>query len=204
MSNLLIATERKESAKNTRKQGNVPGTVYGPGIGNNLNIQLKGKEIIRFLNKHSIGAKTKLKVNKNNFSCVIKNIQYETLTHKPLHIDFYATSEDGLVKVSVPLRFKGNEQLFRSRLVLNIHKDEVEIQGKLKDLPGFIDVDVSAMKDGSEISLGDIPLPEGIKLLDKKKETVATVTVAEGKAPEDEDVDTETVGEAPHLDNHEL
>jgi len=185
MSALLNAMERKESAKRIRRMGYVPGTVYGPGIGHNLDIQLVGKEINRFLKGHSIGAKTKVKINESELPCVIKSIQYEPISNKPIHIEFYASSEDRLVKVKVPLKFKGKEQLLGNNLILNIIEDEIEIQGVLKDLPEFIDIDVSLMKDGSIITMGDIALPEGIRLLSKKDEVVVRVAEASQLAQDD-------------------
>lgn len=46
-------------------------------------------------------------------------------------------------------------------------------------MPEFIDIDVSEMTDGSEITMGDIKLPAGVKLLSKKDEIVAKVVKAE-------------------------
>lgn len=65
---------------------------------------------------------------------------------------------------------------------MNILEDEIEIQGVLKDLPEFVDIDVSLMKDGSVITMGDIALPEGIRLLSRKDEVV--VRAAEASQPE--------------------
>lgn len=182
MITLLDAMERKESAKKVRKLGYVPCSIYGPGVEHNMDIQIEGKEINRFLKGHSIGAKTRVKVNASELPCVIKSIQYEPISNKPINIEFYASSEDKLVKVRVPFKFKGKEQLFRNNLVLNILEDEIEIQGVLMDLPEFVDIDVSLMKDGSVITMGDIALPEGIRLLSRKDEVV--VRAAEVSQPE--------------------
>lgn len=111
------------------------------------------------MKSHSIGAKTKVKINENELPCVIKDIQCEPISNKPIHIEFYASSEDRLIKVRVPLKFKGKEQISKKNLVLNILEDEIEIQGGLKDLPEFVDIDVSSMKNGSVITMGDIVLP---------------------------------------------
>ncbi|WP_027622786.1 50S ribosomal protein L25 [Acetivibrio clariflavus] len=178
MTVLLNATERKEKAKKVRCSGYVPGSMYGPGLEKNIEIQIKENEINKFLKSHSIGAKTKIKVNGTEQLCVVKDIQYDAVSNKPIHIEFYASSEDRLVKSKVPIKFKGNESLSNRNLVLNILKDEVELQGKLKDLPEFIEVDVSSLDDGSIITMRDIALPEGVRLLSREDETAASVTVA--------------------------
>ena len=178
MTFLLEATERKENVKKVRRQGFVPGSIYGPGLDRNIEIQIEEKYVNKFLKNHSIGAKLKVKVNGNEQLCIVKNIQYEHLSNKPIHIEFYASSEDRLVKAKVPIKFKGNENLSKRNLVLNILKDEIELQGILKDLPEFIEVDVSSMSDGSVIAMRDIVLPEGIRLLSKEDEAAASVTIA--------------------------
>ncbi len=175
MTVLLNAVERKASAKKVRKMGYVPGNIYGPGVGRNLDVQFEWKEVNRFLRNHSIGAKTKVKINGNELTCVVKDIQYELLNSNPIHIDLYTSSENKPVKVTVPIKIKGKELLTKGNLVLNTFVDQVEIQGLLKDLPEFIDIDVSSMKDGDVITMGDIKLPEGVKLLSEKDEVVLTV-----------------------------
>ncbi|AUS97064.1 5S rRNA E-loop-binding protein [Clostridium thermosuccinogenes] len=178
MITLLKAMERKECAKKVRKQGYVPCSIYGPGVEHNLEIQIEEKEVNKFLKSHSIGSKTKVKINDSELPCVIKSIDRDSINKRPIHIEFYASSEDKLVKVKVPLKFKGKELLLKNNLVLNINRNEVEIQGILKDLPEFIEVDVSSMEDGSTIAMGDIALPEGIRLLSRKDEIVVQAAVA--------------------------
>lgn len=175
MTVLLNAVERKASAKKVRKMGYVPGNIYGPGLEKNLDVQFEWKEINRFLQNHSIGSKTKVKVNGNELTCVVKDIQYELLNSNPIHIDLYTSSEDKPVKVTVPIKIKGKEMLTKGNLVLNTFVDQIEIQGLLKDLPEFINIDVSSLKDGDVITAGDITLPEGIKLLSEKDEIILTV-----------------------------
>lgn len=191
MSNLLVAAERKDSTKKIRKSGYIPGNIYGPGVEGNLNVQFEGKVINKFLKNNSTGSKAKVKVKDKELLCVVKDIQYGITNKNPLHIDFYASSEDSPVKVTVPFRFNGREKHTASKLVLNILQDEIEIQGLLKDLPSVVEIDVSEMTDGSEITMADIALPEGVKLLSKEDVVVANVV----KAEPDVATETETEGE---------
>ncbi|MEG6613524.1 50S ribosomal protein L25 [Pseudoclostridium thermosuccinogenes] len=174
----LKAMERTDCAKRIRKQGYVPCSIYGPGVERNIDIQIEVKELNRFLKDHFIGSKTKVKINDSELSCVIKNIERDPIIKNPIHIEFYASSEDRLVKVKVPLKFKGKEYLLKNNLVLNINRNEIVIQGILKDLPEYIEVDVSLMKEGSTLVMGDIVLPEGIKLLSRQNEVVVRIAQA--------------------------
>lgn len=171
----LNAMERTESAKKIRKQGYVPCNIYGPGVEAPLNVQIQEREVNRFLRHHSLGAKTRIKVDGKELFCVVKGIQYENIHSKPIHMEFYASAEDKPVKVKVPLKFKGRELLSRGNLVLSIHEDEIAIQGRLKNLPETVDIDVSTMKEGDVLVMEDIPLPEGVRLLSPKEDLVASV-----------------------------
>ena len=190
MSNVLIGTERNGNAKKTRQIGYVPANIYGPGIDQNLNIQFPESEILRFLRSNSIGAKAKVKVNEEEWDCIIREIQYEIIGTKPMHIDFYATSADIPVRVKLSISFSGNEQLIRENLVLNVSRDEIEIQGLMKDLPGYIEADVSEMHSGSVITMGDLVLPDGITLLSSADEVVATAAEGGHEPEEVEEDDT--------------
>lgn len=181
MSNVLVATERNEKGKKVRRLGYVPGTIYGPGVEHNLHVQFEWKEINRFLANHSTGSKAKVKVNGKELFCVVKAVQYHTIKKNPLHVEFYASSEESLIKVTVPLRFSGKENLSSKRLVLNILQSEIEIQGALKDLPEAVEIDVSEMNEGNEIIMGNVPLPANVKLLSKEDVVVAKVVRAEAE-----------------------
>ena len=174
----LNAYERSENPKKVRRMGYIPGSIYGPGISRSLSVQFEEKELRRFLKNHSIGAKTRLKVNGNELQCVVKDIQFDHLGSNIIHVEFYASSEDKLVRVKLPLKFKGKEALLKNNLVLSILQDDIEVQGVLKDLPEFVEVDVSNMKDGSRLTMEDIPLPDGIKLESQKDDVVARISAA--------------------------
>jgi len=194
MDTVLNAEERKVHAKKIRRQGWVPGNIYGPGINRNINIQFDGKEINKFLKYRSVGSKTVVNLNKKEFPCVVKEIQYEPITNKPIHIDLYAASEDKQVKVTVPVIFKGKEQLALNNLVLQVLEDEIRIQGALKNLPEFVTVDVASLADGDIITADKLPLPDNVRLLVNSDKVIARITRAV-KASQEGTAATAAVGE---------
>jgi large subunit ribosomal protein L25 len=185
MDAVINAAEREESAKKTRKKGCVPGNIYGPGINRNMKVRFEGKEINQFLRNHSIGAKTIVSINEKELPCVIKGIQYEPISNKPIHIELYATSEDKLVNVRVPVKFKGKAWLAQNNLVLQVLEDEIRIQGTLRSLPEFVSVDVAAMKDGNVVTVDNVSLPKNIRLLVKKDKVIARIDKAMKASQED-------------------
>jgi len=190
MDTILIAQERKERAKKVRRQGWVPGNIYGPGINRNVNIKFEENKINRFLKTHYVGSKTVVNINEKDCPCVIKDIQYEPITRKPIHIDLYATSEDKQIKVNVPIKFKGKEQLALNNLVMQVLEDEIRLQGALKNLPEFVTVDVAALADGDIVTADKLPLPKNVRLLVKPDKVIARITRAV-KAPQQDETDAE-------------
>lgn len=174
MTTVLNAMERSEKVRKVRRDGYVPACIYGPEMKGNLDIQIAEKEAGHFFKSHSIGARTKVKVNEKELNCMIKNIQYDPISGTPVHLDLYASSEESVVKTKIPFKFRGKSQLMRNGLVLNIVEDEIELQGMLKNLPEVVEVNVSAMEEGNVITLADIHLPEGIRALIKEDEVVAS------------------------------
>lgn len=178
MSDVLVAIERHDKGKKVRKEGSIPGTVFGPGVGKSLAVQFEKKDLDRLLSEHTTGSKIMIKIGEKEIPCVIREIQHEPVNRGPVNIDLYATSAGSLVKVKVPLIFKGKENLNRQNLVLNIFINEIEIQGVLKDLPEMVEVNVSSTKGTAVIKMGDIKLSEGIRLLSKGDEVVASISEA--------------------------
>ncbi|HHU64275.1 MAG TPA: 50S ribosomal protein L25 [Clostridiales bacterium] len=196
MSILLNAMERTERGRKTRKMGYIPGIIYGPGVERNIYIQVKENEMNSFLNKHSTSISTRVKVKEKELTCVIKDIQYEPISKRPIHIDLYASSHDKPVKIKLPFNFKGRQQFSRGDLVLNILNDEIEVEGLLKDLPEIIDIDVSQLEAGSVITVADIDLPEGVKPLLPEDEVIVSVSEHVQIEEVDEAAEKEEVAEA--------
>lgn len=178
MSTVLNAIERSEKVRKVRREGYVPACIYGPELEGNLDIKIENKEAGQFLKSHFVGSRAKVKVNEKELICLVKTIQYDPVSGAPVHFDLYASSDESIVKAKVPFKFRGKTQLMRNGLVLNIVEDEVELQGKLKNLPEVIEVSVAEMVEGSVITIGDIAFPEGIKALIKADEVVASALKA--------------------------
>ncbi|NLY42955.1 MAG: hypothetical protein GX066_03080 [Clostridiaceae bacterium] len=94
METLLNVMERQDIAKRIRKKGYVPGSIYGPGVDKNLDIQIERKTLNRFIKENPIGSKVMLQLDNNELPCIVKNIQYDLMNESLIHIDFYACAEN--------------------------------------------------------------------------------------------------------------
>lgn len=111
-------------------------------------------------------------------SVLIKDVQFDPITDKYLHIDFYQVKSDEKLRTEVPLKFIG-ESLAVKDLdgILITNKDEIEIECLPKDLPREIEVDISKLVNlGDSITVKDIVVPNGVEILNDGEESVMVVT----------------------------
>lgn len=126
-------------------------------------------------------------------SVLIKDVQFDHVSEKYLHIDFYQVKSDEKLKTMVPLKFIGESLAVKdSDGILITNKDEVEVECFPKDLPREIEVDISQLINlNDSITVKDIVVPHGVEILNDVEESVMVVT-----EPAAEEKEVEVVSEA--------
>lgn len=195
----LSAKIRKElgkKVKSLRQQGILPAVLYGHKI-KNLNLELDLKEFEKIYKEAGesslitlVIAKGKdeaeaeassLSLNveekKQKFLVLIHDIQFDHLTEKPIHIDFYQPELKEEVEVTVPLIFEGEAPAVKDlggTLVKNI--SEVEVKALPQNLSHEIKVDIGNLKTFEDnILIKDLIVSKEVKILKEPEEIVAAV-----------------------------
>lgn len=167
----------KHFCKKIRKQNQVPAVMYGKGI-NPINLSVPLAGITGIVKKYP-NAIINLKINKNgeeeNHFAIIKDIQRDSITSNFLHIDFLRVSMEEKLTVSVPLHLIGTPVGVKDGGVMELIIREIEIECLPGDIPENIEVDVSGLKIGHSIHVGDIKTDEKIKVITPKDMVVVTV-----------------------------
>lgn len=157
----------KGASRRLRREGKVPAVLYGGSdaavalsIGaNDLKNHLKTEAFYSAILKLNIGGKEQ--------QVVLKDLQRHPLrTEDILHLDLYRIVADKLLRRNVPLHYVGSEVApgVKSEGGMLEHlMNDIEIECLPKDLPEYIEVDVSAMKLGDTIHIAQLTLPEGVK-----------------------------------------
>ncbi|MFN3551246.1 MAG: 50S ribosomal protein L25, partial [Endomicrobiia bacterium] len=109
----IIAEKREISTKGKLKEfrakGYIPAVSYG-AKDKNMNLWIKYKNIIDLMKRGSIeGTVFNLKIEDKKYPVIIKEIQKEPITDKPIHIDFQIISLKEKVEVKVPIHLVGEE-----------------------------------------------------------------------------------------------
>lgn len=171
---VLCAAERVEKANRVRKEGFVPGTVYGKGIGS-ISIKMDQKEL-RNLLKHSLKTNVSVKIGDDVKRCIIREIQKDPVSGHIIHVSLQTIQSDDIIRLKVPVIYHGKEKLGPGLQLLQERVPEVEIMGKAADIPEYVSIDVSGRQPGDKITVGDIQVENNIKIIDDKDDILAVVT----------------------------
>lgn len=192
-----IRKEVGKKVKSLRQQGILPAVLYGHKI-KNLNLEVDSKEFEKIYSKAGesslitlVIAKGKdeaeaeassLSLNveekKQKFLILIHDIQFDPLTEKPIHIDFYQPELKEEVEVTVPLIFEGEAPAVKNlggTLIKEI--SEIEVKAKSQNLPHEIKVDIGSLKTFEDnMKISDLKVPEGVKILKGPEEIVVSIS----------------------------
>ena len=186
---VLCAAERTEKANKVRKMGFIPGVVYGKDL-KSTSIKLDQREFRRVLQGHTKNSKVQLKLGENQWTCIIKDVQKDPINGEILHVEMQTIHSDDRTRLKVPVVFQGKEKLALKQLLLQEFISEVEITGKAADIPEFVSIDVGDREIGDKITVGDLHLGEGIRILEDKNEILAVITSAKSESVEEESAES--------------
>lgn len=202
MSNTVYQiVKRREGvkAKQLRKEGFVPGVIYGSALKDAVSVEFAMSDLLKLLKENTKSSIITLAGLKNSVSAVIKEVQKDNVSHLPTHIDFQAITKREIITVEVPVIVLGEEALALKKLMYQPNLTDLELRGPAEDLPEKIEIDVSSLKHDDKIFLKDIKLPSGVVFHETKDELVGIVmapgimeTEAELEATEVEVISEET------------
>lgn len=187
MEEIILNAELRENdlgrgkAKGLRGKGFIPAVVYKGGKESQA-LKLTSGELIRLLHQHHhlentlINLKIKDDKKEKARACLIKEIQYDPVHGNVIHVDFNEVSLTKAIKVNVPVVAKGD--------AIGVKQEggslehilwEIEVECLPTNIPGEIEVDITALKIGDAIHIRDLKVPDGIKILNEPETTVLHV-----------------------------
>lgn len=189
----LIAEARmgtgKGAARQSRRDGFVPGVVYGDNVAPmaikmNYNALLKRLRQGRFMS-----TLFNLKVTgQADVHVVCRGVQRDTVKDLPTHIDFMRLHDDSRINLFIHVDFINHEASpgLKRGGTLTVVRSDVELEVLASDIPDHITVDLTGRKIGDVIHIGDIALPEGVKPTIARNFVVANVAAPAGYVETDE------------------
>ena len=180
----VVATTRNaqgtSASRRLRHAGKVPGVLYG-GKGQPVAIEVDHNPLFHSLRRERFHASIlDMELDGKNEQVLLRDFQMHPYRQIVQHVDFQRVAADQLVHMRVPLHFTGQEHspaVKESGAIVGHVLSEVDISCLPKDLPEFIEVDLSALKATDTIKALDLKLPPGVKAVVKGKENPVVVSV---------------------------
>lgn len=159
----------KGATRRLRRTGQVPAIIYGTGK-EPIPLTLSHNELLKQLKDEGFYSRILTLNIDNNQSekAVLKDLQRHAHRPQIMHLDFQRISETEKLDKHVPLHFINEERCIGVKQeggMISRHMTEVEILCLPKDLPEFIEVDLSNLKVNEILHLSDLIVPEGVELV---------------------------------------
>lgn len=187
-----IRTEQGTGAsRRLRRVGKVPGIVYG-GRKEPQAITVLHNDLWNSLKNEAFYSKIlTLKIGNESEQVVLKDLHRHPVREEVMHLDLQRVLADVAIRMRVPLHFRGEDVAPGVKTGGGIFEhllNEVELECLPKDLPEFIEVDVSAMNVNDAVHLSQLKVPEGVTLVELKHENdQAVVAVHLPRAAKEEE-----------------
>ena len=205
-----IRTTQTRSQINTlRKNGEVPGIIYG-GESTNEKISLTKKDVKNLIDKENFLSNViSINIDGKDQQVLPRDIAFDAVSDEPIHIDFLRIVKNAKIILEIPVKFINHELSpgLKRGGVLNIVRRNVELRCPTENIPRELTVDLNGLDIGSSIKISSINLPENITPTIQGRDfviaTVAAPTIvkepekpaeAEGEATEGEET-TATEGD---------
>ncbi len=185
-----------KKVRHLRKEGWVPGEIYGHGF-ENLHVAVEEKAFRKVFNQAGGSAIVDLISDKGEkMPVIITDVQKDPISGAYLNVDFYKVKADEKITTTIPLKFVGESLAIKEGAVLVKVVDELEVESLPRDIPKEIEVDITKLeKEGDVIRVADLILPAAIKVLVNPETVIVSASAveeeAETAAPEAEE-ETET------------
>jgi len=187
----LAATHRtveKKTAKRLRREGRVPGILYGHGV-ENVPLHFDALELKRTLAKAGASQLIQLQIGKAASQPVLaREIQRDVLSGDAIHVDLLAVSMTEKITAEVTVTLVGEPASVATHEGLLLQGiNTLEIECLPGDLLPYLEVDVSDLELNSALYVEDLRVPEGITILSDPQELVAQVVYEEVEKEEEEE-----------------
>ena len=167
----LIAEMRddrgKGASRRLRHQGKVPAIIYGAGREPRA-LMFDHNKVLRELENASFYSSIlTIKVGDKSRAAIVKDIQRHPSKKQILHIDLQRIVEDEKIRMQIPIHFLGEEEAVGVKIgggSVSRLMTEIEVSCFPKDLPEFLEVDISELELDQMLYVSNISLPKGVEI----------------------------------------
>jgi len=192
----------KGASRRLRHDGKVPAILYGGTVAPRALALDHEKLKLMLENERFYSTILSLSVGSEKQAAILKDLQRHPYKNQIVHVDFQRVFDNEKIVLNVPLHFKGEAAApgvkTQGGRVSHL-KSELEVRCLPKDLPEFIEVDLSALNVGDIVHLSQIKLPAGVTIpaLAHGKEHDLAIVIAKHARVEAEETAAPEASEVP-------
>lgn len=174
----------KKASKALRNAEMVPCVLYGGDSPIHFTAEEKSfKSLVYTANAHTVVIELN---DGGSFEAVLQDIQFHPVTDKILHIDFYQLFEDKPVTMNIPVKLNGNAPGVMNGGRLMFRNRKLTVKALPANLPDVINVDISKLRIGGTISVGDV-LSEEYTFMHPDNTSIVQVKTSRNVVAEEEE-----------------
>ncbi len=197
---LTLSAETRErvgkgASRALRREGRVPAVIYG-NKQDPVSIHLEEKALMKALmTGHFMNSVVMIDgAAKSAIRTLPKDVTFDVVTDRPVHVDFLRISEHATVTVAVPVSFQNEEASpgLKKGGVLNVVRHELELVCDASSIPDQIEIDLTGLEVGDSLHISAVTLPKGVtSAITDRDFTIATVVAPSALKSEEGDTTTE-------------
>lgn len=196
------------ASESLRENLRIPAVLYGPKVEGNIHFSISEVELEKILSV----SQTKLQeltVDGTTYKTLLKDVDFDPVTDRALHADFYVLDDETPVKLKIPIRLKGIAKGVRDgggRVFQPLRIVRIKVMPD--KIPAMFELDISDLEIGDSLHVSELDM-EGIDPLDDPRRTIVTIAppksealftttlateeeeLEEGEVPEGEEVEGE-------------
>jgi large subunit ribosomal protein L25 len=183
-----VRTIQGKETKRLRKEGQLPGVVYGPIVPDPISVTVDMKELDRMYHAYGSNLLVDLTVDGGTYPVYMRTVTMDRLVRLPQHVEFYAPNMRIVMNASVPIMLVGEPE--NTDGLLTQARETIDIRGLPDALPSSFEVDISVLAEIDQaIHVGDLTIPEGVELLTDPEEMIVKLNAPTLQAEVEEEAE---------------
>ncbi|HEY8387482.1 MAG TPA: 50S ribosomal protein L25 [Parasegetibacter sp.] len=163
----------KRATRQLRSENKVPAVIYGGAQEVSI---VAPASAFRPLVYTSEFLKAEIKVDGKSYQCIMKDLQFDKVTDKLIHVDFLELVDGKKVIATIPLKFTGSSVGVKAGGKLVTKMKALKVKAYPKDLKEFIEVDITNLELNQSVRVEDVKLDD-IEILNSPRIPIASVVM---------------------------
>ena len=167
----------KKASKQLRKEGLVPCNLYGEATQDGKPVALAFaipmanlRKVVYTPHVYVIA----LDIDGERHTAILKELQFDPVTDAVIHVDFLEVNDTKPITIGIPVKLVGLAQGVRDGGRMNLSLRKINVTAPDQQIPEHLDVDVTALKIGKSIKVGELSY-EGLEIATSKEVIVCSI-----------------------------